>query len=299
MKKFLRRLAKLAAALLVILLLVVAVAWWRSEQAMARHYDLPDLALAVDASPEAVARGEHLVRSRGCTGCHGEDLGGKHVVNAGPVMQIHAPNITRGGLLAQIDVARFEHAVRHAVDRDGRSLLVMPSEDYVLLPDTDIAAMYAYLQQLPAREGVQADSSVGPLGRVLMLFGKLPILAAEKVDHARASQPEAPPPAAVDAAYGAHVAQICVGCHRADFSGGHVAGTPARFKPAANLTPHAEGLGAWSEADFLTAMRTGVRPDGRALDLFMPWREFSRMDDTELRAMWVYLSSLPGKPTGK
>src|SRR5215470_5618644 len=35
---------------------------------------------------------------------------------------------------------------------------------------------------------------------------------------------------------------------------------------APNLTPDAEtGLGKWSEADIVTALRTGVRPDGREL----------------------------------
>jgi mono/diheme cytochrome c family protein len=298
MKRLLRVLAKLTMGLLVAVLLLFAVAWWKSEQAVARTYAPERIEIAAAEGPEAIARGEHLVRSRGCTGCHGEDLAGRHVVDAGPVMQIHAPNITVGGTLANSDLVRFEHAVRHAVDGAGRSLMLMPSDDYALLSNEDLAAMFAYLQQLPPASATQPDSRLGPIGRVLVMLGELPIFTAEEIDHARASRPAATPPAAVDAAFGAHVAQVCVGCHRADFSGGPLPGMPPDFKPAANLTAHAQGLANWSEADFLTAMRSGRRPDGSQVNEFMPWPVFGKMDDTELRAIWVYLRSLPPQPTG-
>jgi hypothetical protein len=63
---------------------------------------------------------------------------------------------------------------------------------------------------------------------------------------------------------------------------------------AANLTPHALGLGRWSETDFLTALRTGTRPDGTAIDgRSMPWRAVGQASDEELRSLWRYLRSLP------
>ena len=68
-------------------------------------------------------------------------------------------------------------------------------------------------------------------------------------------------------------------------------GTP----PVANLTP--TGVGAWSEADFLRAMREGKRPDGSATDEFMPWRTFAQMTDIELQAIWQYLKTLPPTPS--
>jgi hypothetical protein len=66
--------------------------------------------------------------------------------------------------------------------------------------------------------------------------------------------------------------------------------------PAANLTP--TGLGSWSEADFLRAMRTGRRPDGSGIDTSMPWPYFAQMTDVELRAIWEYLGVLSPRPTG-
>lgn len=298
MKKALRLLARLALGLVTAMLLLFALAWWKSEQLLARTYDLPRLSIAAETSPELLARGEHLVRSRGCTGCHGEDLAGRQVVDAGPVMQIHAPNITRGGVLGTHDLASFEHAVRHAVRRDGRGLLLMPSDDYGLLSNDDVAAMYAYLQQAPSLDTTRPHSSIGPIGRVLVLFGKLPIFTAELIDHASASTPEPTPPPAVTAEFGAHVARVCVGCHSPGLVGGPVPGAPPGLKAAANLTPHAQGLAAWSEQDFMTAMREGRRPDGSKVDPFMPWPVFGRMDDIELRALWRYLRTLPPRPTG-
>ena len=67
-------------------------------------------------------------------------------------------------------------------------------------------------------------------------------------------------------------------------------------RPTANLTP--TGLGNWSEADFVRAMRTGRRPDGSAIDTSMPWPYFAQMSDVELRAIWAFLSLVPPRLSG-
>jgi mono/diheme cytochrome c family protein len=61
----------------------------------------------------------------------------------------------------------------------------------------------------------------------------------------------------------------------------------------ANLTPDMEtGIGSWSEDEIVTALRTGVRPDGRILSPVMPWRAFSKMNDEDAYALAAYLKSL-------
>jgi mono/diheme cytochrome c family protein len=61
-----------------------------------------------------------------------------------------------------------------------------------------------------------------------------------------------------------------------------------------NLTPDSEtGLGNWSAQEIVTALRTGVRPDGRELAPIMPWRAFARLADTDLQSVALYLKSLP------
>jgi hypothetical protein len=67
--------------------------------------------------------------------------------------------------------------------------------------------------------------------------------------------------------------------------------------PAPNLTPDGR-LGNWTEEAFITTIRTGVTPDGRQLNSeFMPWPSIGKLDDDELRAVWLYLESLPPRQT--
>jgi hypothetical protein len=75
-----------------------------------------------------------------------------------------------------------------------------------------------------------------------------------------------------------------------------VPGAPRGTVPASNLTP--TGLGDWSEADFLRAMRSGRRPDGSLIDPAMPWQYYAQMSDLELRAIWQFLGVVPPRPSG-
>jgi mono/diheme cytochrome c family protein len=61
-----------------------------------------------------------------------------------------------------------------------------------------------------------------------------------------------------------------------------------------NLTPDKEtGLGKWTDTQIATAIRSGVRPDGRVLSTVMPWPEFSHLNDADLKAIIAYLQALP------
>lgn len=63
---------------------------------------------------------------------------------------------------------------------------------------------------------------------------------------------------------------------------------------AANLTPDdATGLGAWSEAEIVRALRNGQRKDGRVLAPVMPYEWFHEMSDEDAFAVATYLKSLP------
>lgn len=60
-----------------------------------------------------------------------------------------------------------------------------------------------------------------------------------------------------------------------------------------NLTPDdATGLGKWSLAQIVTAITTGVRPDGRVLAPIMPWRDFSHLTPDDAQAIALFLKSL-------
>jgi mono/diheme cytochrome c family protein len=298
MNPWLKR-AAIAATLPLLLAAGAAGATWAlSEHALARRYALPAASLAAASDGAAIERGRHLYATRGCGDCHGDDLGGRLAIDAGPVGRFYGTNLTLGGRGAAYDLVRFEHAVRHGVGADGRPLRLMPAEDFANLSDADVGALWAYVRSAPPVASTPPETEVSLFGRALHLLGQLPLLPAESIDHAAASAPKTAPAAEVGVDYGRYIAQGCVGCHGTGFGGGPVPGTPPEFKPASNLTPAADGLAGWSEVDFLRAMRQGVRPDGTAIDPFMPWRTYARMTDVELRAVYAYLSSLPPRPAG-
>jgi mono/diheme cytochrome c family protein len=63
---------------------------------------------------------------------------------------------------------------------------------------------------------------------------------------------------------------------------------------SANITPDGEtGIGAWTERQFMDAMRYGIRPNGERLLPVMPYPAFRLMADDDLRALWAYVRSLP------
>lgn len=60
-----------------------------------------------------------------------------------------------------------------------------------------------------------------------------------------------------------------------------------------NLTPDREtGLGSWSEAEIVKAVRQGIRPDGRVLAPAMPYKSYGRLTDADASALAAYLKSL-------
>jgi mono/diheme cytochrome c family protein len=152
----------------------------------------------------------------------------------------------------------------------------------------------AYLRRLPPVDRTVPPTRFGPVGRALLAAGKLRILVAGKTPALPFPTPVAVGPTPE---YGRYLASIagCHGCHGFGLSGGRVAGPPG-LPPASNLTP--AGIGRWSEADFVRVMREGRRPDGAAVNPFMPWQTFRHMDDVELRALWAYLRSVPPRAFG-
>lgn len=105
-----------------------------------------------------------------------------------------------------------------------------------------------------------------------------------------------------DAKRGAYLAKAagCVGCHTeakenaTPYAGGRALKTPFGTFYGPNITPHpGAGLGRWSEAHFLRALRLGVRPDGAHYFPAFPYPSFTRMSDADMRDLWAYLRTLP------
>jgi len=104
-----------------------------------------------------------------------------------------------------------------------------------------------------------------------------------------------------DAKRGQYLAKAggCLACHTEDrkdaapFAGGRALKTPFGTFYGPNITPHPEaGLGRWSEADFMRAMRLGERPDGAHYFPAFPYPSFTKITDSDLRNLWAFLRTL-------
>jgi len=133
MKRILKVVGYLVVALVVGAGVGVAGLYAWSGAELKKKNPLPshDFAAATDSA--SIARGEHLLRAIAkCSDCHGQDLGGAIMIDDPAFGTIYAPNLTRGdgGVAASYDDATWERAVRHGIAKDGRRLLIMPSNEY-------------------------------------------------------------------------------------------------------------------------------------------------------------------------
>lgn len=281
-------------------IIALGVIYLLSQRRIGRRYDVAAHEVAVPTDSASIAWGRHVAQTRGCIGCHGEGMRGTTFIDVPVVARLYAANLTRGvggRAAAYRTPGDWERAVRQGVSPEGRALLFMPAQNFYPLSDHDLGALIAWLQSLPPADQVNGRNSVGPIGRALLLAGKLPLLPAELVDHT-APRPIAPVPG-ITAEYGSYLAATCRDCHGTGFSGGPIPGAPPSMLAPRNITPDTvTGIGKWSEADFAKAIRTGVRPDGSNLKPDMPFSEFAAFSDDEAAALYAYLRSIPAKAYG-
>lgn len=268
---------------------------WLGERKLARTVDIRVVPVPFAKDPASLGLGKYLYDSRGCAECHGPGGQGLAFIDESGGMYVKAPNITSGpgGVVRGYSEADWVRAIRHGVNPRGHALLVMPSEDYNRLNDSDFAALVAYARSLPPAAGEPTVMRLPLIVKALYGAGVVKD-SAEKIDH------RAPPPAVVPVAataeYGGYVANMCIGCHGPAFKGGPIPGAPPGWPPAADLTPHAgSAMAPYDTVDkFVAMMRSGKRPDGTAVSGVMPFASLRNINETDLNAMYSYFRSLPG-----
>jgi mono/diheme cytochrome c family protein len=299
MRRLLRAVGYVAAGIAALILVAAAAVYGFSEMRYRRQYVVAPQSVTVPTDSASLARGAHLVQTfGGCVECHGENLAGAKVFDDPPVGRVYGSNLTRGrgGVGSVISDGDITRALRHGVGHTGLPLKVMPSSDYAHLSNSDLAAIVAWVRSRPAVDTVQPPVQVGPVGRVLFVAGKLPMLHAERIDHERPAAMSVTPGATAE--YGRYIAAVgCQGCHGRSLAGGPIEGGAPDWPPAANLTP-AGSLNGWTEAQFTHLLRTGTRPDGSPVSQVMPIRRTKGLTDEEIRALWLYLQTVPSVPTG-
>jgi len=284
-----KKLLKGLAGLIILIALFMGVVYAITSRRVQQTFQVKETPVPKYTAAEDIKEGKRLFWSRGCADCHGEKHEGKTFLDDPAIGKYTGSNLTtgKGGILASRTDIDLERAIRHGVGPQGRALIVMPAIDYQSMSNQDVGRIIAYIRSVPPVDNVPAERKIGPLGRFLYLIGKIPIfISAEKIDHNATPVNEVTP--ALTPEYGKYVAQTCTGCHNHQFTGGPIQGAPPEWPPASNIT--AAGLKGYNEAQFMTAIRTGKRPNGSDINPIMPWRNLSQMTDTELKALWMYLS---------
>jgi mono/diheme cytochrome c family protein len=294
MRRLLRWLGIIIGGLvgLVVVVLIGFYLWTGSR--LARTYDIPPSGIVVPSSPEAVERGRHFAEViYQCGGCHGENMGGQVMFEDFLTGRLAGSNLTagEGGVGQRYTDEDWVRAVRHGVLPNGRAGVAMVSNVFYYLSDADVGAMIAYLKSLPPVDNVVPPTRLGLMGRVYLLMSETDILPAAGIDHAAPRPPDPAPGVTVE--YGQYLARVCTFCHGNNYAGFSDPEAQSTDPMPANLTP-AGDLSHWTEADFMNTLRTGYTPEGKLLDPeAMPWRSFGQMTDDELKAIWMFLQTLP------
>jgi mono/diheme cytochrome c family protein len=309
MKRLLKRLALVLGA---IALAVLALALYVDIDGIPRYGWAKPPEVDVAVTPERVERGRELVELS-CAGCHEDPathrLTGKQMKDLPPEFgSAVSANITRDpkkGIGSWSD-GQIEYLLRTGLKPNGQYvppwMAKMPH-----LSDEDLHSIVAFLRSddpLVAATNLDPPGASQPsfLTKVLThtVFKPLPYPSA----------PIVAPPKSDKVAYGRYMvfALDCFSCHSPDFKrvniqepektpgylsggndmldmdGGHIR--------SANITPDEEtGIGRWSEADFVRAVKGGFRPDGRVLHYPMEVR--TALGDDEAAAMYAYLRTVP------
>ncbi|EHH67732.1 alcohol dehydrogenase cytochrome c subunit precursor [Gluconobacter morbifer G707] len=94
---------------------------------------------------------------------------------------------------------------------------------------------------------------------------------------------------------GEYVARLsdCIACHTAlhgqPYAGGLEIKSPIGTIYSTNITPDPKyGIGKYTLQEFTVALRKGIRKDGATVYPAMPYPEFARLSDDDIRAMYAY-----------
>lgn len=264
------------------------------------------MGLSTTAQAASVERGDYLVNTiMACGSCHtpfgaegfdsAKAFSGRFVEESTAFKAV-APNITPAGAVGGWSDAELSKAIREGLRPDG-SLIgpPMPFEMYRNISDDDLASIVAYLRTVPA---IKNDPGTSTYHVPLPPAYGPPVTSVAAV------------PEGVTAEYGAYLSGPlghCIVCHtkldaqgRPQFetllgAGGNAFEGPWGTVVAANLTPF--GLADHTDAQIITLITKGERPDGSKLTGPMAFQLYDKMKPDDLKAIVAYLRTLPAIPS--
>ena len=125
--------------------------------------------------------------------------------------------------------------------------------------------------------------------------------SAYRLIRAEASAPAANRPTNVENGRVLFFAGGCTSCHavpnnpdKLRLGGGYALKSPFGTFHVPNISPHKQdGIGSWTTADFIRAMREGVSPDGRHYYPAFPYTSYQRMSAEDLSDLFAFMQTLP------
>jgi mono/diheme cytochrome c family protein len=308
----LKKILKLLAWILGAVVLAAGAAALYVQSNDLPRYAKPTLQLQVEATPERVARGKRLAQML-CVTCHLDAttrvVSGRRMADVPPEFGvIYSANITRHptqGIGSWTD-GELAYLLRTGVRRDGR----YTPPYMVKLPhasDEDILSIIAFLRSDDPLVAPNAAPTHVP--EVSFLTKVLSRVAFKPFPYptAKVGAPAADDPVALGR-YLADGLLDCYSCHSADFktndyftpskSPGFYGGSNMLLDASGqevystNITPDVEtGIGSWTEAQFVRALKGGFRPNGTPV--LYPMEQYVDMTDEEAAAVFAYLKTVP------
>ena len=295
MKKVFKWIGIVLGSLVGLVVISVLTLFMMGNARLNKTYDFPPSNLTIPTDAESIAHGQHIAESL-CEGCHSPDLSGiSNWFDGGPLGTIDSANLTsgNGGVGQTFTDEDFVRAIRHGIDPTGKPTFMPAVVSTSHMSDEDLADVIAFVKSVPPVDHMTYGKQFTPLAKIMFAVGVLPPFPVEVVSHE--THVTAPTPA-VTVEYGSYLVDThdCHVCHGQNMNGGKFP-DPTIKLITPNLTQGGD-LSAWTEADFLNTLKTGVTLRGHQLSDNMPWKEFSHMTDDELKAIWMYLQSLPKLP---
>jgi mono/diheme cytochrome c family protein len=261
---------------------------WLASEAHLRSFPIPpDFATPIPTGKDAIARGEHLAITRGCTSCHGRHLEGGVFMEGDWGFRAVAANIAL--LAKQESPAALERAIRHGIGHDGRALFSMPSYNFIRMKDADVADLIAFMRAEPASEHALPANTLGWKYRWDIVRGADDAIPAFIPKVPPLTFQSNPDPAVRRGEYLAMTS--CNECHGFGLRGDDL------WSEADHKPPDLVIVGSYEKADFVRLMRTGKAAGNRELVLMsgVARYRFAHWTDREVDDLYAFLRAMSAK----
>ena len=303
----LKKILKWTSITILSILFVFVVLVFASQN---KKFDAPYPNVHATRDSAVIERGKNLAYGPAhCSGCHtpvADDqrvMNGEEVAFKGgrpfklPIGTLHSLNITPDDEtgIGKVPDSVLARSLRYGVARDGRALFdFMPFHN---LSDEDLVAVLSFLRAQPAVKNEVPKTKLNFMGKAVKAFLIKPVGPDGEVSKSVKQD--------TTVEYGKYLATYvtnCRGCHTNRslmtgaytgpmFAGGlKLEATDGSYCVTPNLTPDKETgiMSRWTEEQFIARFKAP-----RAIKTSdMPWDQYRKMSDNDLKAIYRYLVSL-------